>query len=91
MRGDDLIGHIGRVGYRYAYYPGRDNTVDAILHEKELDRLKEAIEKTFRWTKNLSARKRAPACDPVNSRGARPTEPGAVRASARSVRSAICP
>jgi hypothetical protein len=48
MRGDELIGHIGRVGYRYAYYPGRDNTVDAILHERELDHLKVVIEKLFR-------------------------------------------
>jgi hypothetical protein len=48
MRGDDLIGHIGRVGERYAYYPGRDNTVDAILHEMDLDRLEVVIERLFR-------------------------------------------
>jgi hypothetical protein len=49
MRGDDLIGHIGRVGERYAYYPGRDNTIDAILHERDLDRLKVVVETLFRW------------------------------------------
>jgi len=38
-----IIGHIFRVGKRYAYYPGRLNAFTAAFDESNLERLKKRI------------------------------------------------